>query len=107
MGQAPLAHPAPRKINWLLFLLALLAPPLLTVLAAMGSARNSGLPVATGLLAGGLGGIISGAMLGWRVGSTTPIRVALGIVFAGVLSVVCIGMSCFGCMAGGFKMDFR
>ena len=97
----------PVRLNWLVFFAVLLAPPLLTILAVQVGSNSNGLAVAIALLGGGLGGIISGAMLGRRLGKTTGTRMVLGLVFALALSVTCIGMSCFGCLAGGFKMDFR
>jgi hypothetical protein len=94
-------------MNWWLFFAVLLAPPLVTLLAARGGRDAEGAAIGIGLLGGGLGGIVCGAMLGWYLGKTAAGRITLGVVLAGVLAVVCVGMSCFGCFAGGFKLDFR
>jgi hypothetical protein len=105
-GASELA-PGPARVNWLLFFAVLLTPPLLTALIVQGGRQTEGLAVCSALLGGTLGGVAGGIMLGRRFGSTSQTRIGLGIVLAGVLSVVCIGLSCFGCLAGGFHLDFR
>src|SRR5262245_1916554 len=99
--------PARPSINWVVFLVVLPTPALLTILVVLIGGRDSGVAPAIAFLGGGIGGIICGAMLGWRLGRTTPLKIVLGVVFAVVFSVVCIGMSCFGCLASGFHLDFR
>src|SRR5438270_10292279 len=73
------ARPA---IKWLPFLLALLAPPLLTILAAVSLDHKGGAAVAIAFLGSGVGGIVCGAMLGRRFGTTPQSRIGLGILFS-------------------------
>ncbi len=96
----------PVKTHWLIFFSVLLAPVLLTILTVLLGAKNGGAPAGIATIGGGVAGIICGAMLGRQVGSTRPLRIILGTVFAGILMVVCIGMSCFGCLASGFQLRF-
>jgi CDP-diglyceride synthetase len=106
-AEASKTTPALPSINWVVFLVVLLTPALLTILVVLSGGRDSGAAPAIAFLGGGIAGIICGAMLGRRLGRTTPLKIVLGLVFAMVLSVVCIGMSCFGCLASGFHLDFR
>ena len=93
-------------LKWLPFLLALLAPPLLTILATSLD-NKGGAPIAIALLGSGVGGIVCGALLGRRFGSTPESRIGLGILFSVIMVVAVTGMSCCGCLASGFKLDFR
>ena len=45
-------------------------------------------------------------MLGRRFGSTVGTNIMLGIVFAFVLAGACVAMSCFGCLASGYNLNF-
>ena len=96
-----------RRLNWLLFALALFTPTVLTILITMTGGQKGGAAVAVALVGGGLSGIVCGAMLGWRLGSTPQRRITLGILLACVMVVACIGMNFLGCLAGGYRMDFR
>lgn len=95
------------NVNWLLFFGALLVPPMLTALIVQGGRATQGLAVAIALLGGGAGGIITGGILGRRLGQNLRMKVLFGLLFAGVMVVACIGMCCFGCLAGGFRLDFK
>jgi hypothetical protein len=97
------ARPA---VRWLLFSLALLAPPFLTILVAFLDNKGGAAP-AIATLGGGVGGIVCGVMLGRRFGSTPQSKIGLSVLFALVMAVVVISMSCCGCLASGFKLDFR
>jgi hypothetical protein len=97
----------PVKTHWLIFFSVLLAPVLLTILSVRFGAKNGGASAGIAIIGGGVAGIICGAMLGRQVGTTRPLRIILGAVFAGILMVVCIGMSCFGCLAGGYQLRFN
>lgn len=99
--------PEPRRINWLVFLIVLLAPAILSCLAGALGSRNGNVAPVIALFGGGIAGIICRVMLGRRLGKAPGTRLWLGILFAIILAVVCIGMSCFGCMAGGYQLDFR
>lgn len=98
---APIQH----KVNWLIFFAALLAPPVLTLFAAMS--KSDGAAVACPLIGGGIVGIICGIMLARRVGRTQGSRVLLGFVFTAVFGFLSFALGFVGCMMGGFKMDFR
>ena len=95
------------KFKWLIFLIALLAPAILTILAVSLGAKQGDTAPTISMLCGTVGGIVCGIILGCRVGKSTPIRVVLSIVFAAIMSVVCIGMSCFGCLASGFQLNLH
>jgi hypothetical protein len=71
--------------------------------------KQTGQDIATviALIGGALSGIICGGMLGRRIGSTPGLKIALGFLFALMIIPVCVGMSCFGCLVSGFKLDFR
>jgi hypothetical protein len=97
--------PPLHKINWLVFFILLLAPAVLTLLAA--SAKLDGLAVGCPLVGGGMAGIACGTMVARRVGRTPGSKMFLGIVFAVLLGLLSFGLGFAGCMLGGFKMDFR
>lgn len=96
----------PVKISWFIIFGALLAPPLLTLLTALlcRGRSNEGVSPTVGLLGGGAGGIAFGIMLALRLGKTTSARVGMAIVFSVIFMVVCIMLSCFGCLVGGYQM---
>jgi hypothetical protein len=96
-----------RRINWLLFFAVLLAPTLLTIVVVKTGKRSADAAVGVALLGGVASGITCGILLGRRVGKSAEARVGLSIVFALILCVVCIGINCFGCLAGGYKLDLR
>ena len=100
---APPALPERRRFNAWIFVALLLAPPLLTALVASIGDRKGDLAPGVAVFGGGLAGIIAGVMLGRRVGKETPVRIVLSVVFAVVFAAVCVVMSCFGCLAGGYQ----
>src|SRR5271169_3341166 len=95
---------SPVKTNWLIFFSVLLAPVLLTMLAVLSGAKNGNASPGIAFVGGGAAGIACGAMLGRKIGKTTPTRILFGVLFAVTLMVVCIGMSCLGCLASGFQL---
>src|SRR5262245_12891537 len=95
----PASAPLP-KINWLVFFILLLAPAVLTLLAA--SAKVDGLAVGCPLVGGGIAGIVCGTMLARRVGRTSGSKILLGVVFAVLLGLLSFGLGFAGCMLGGF-----
>lgn len=97
----------PAQLNWLIFFAVLFAPPLLALLAARGGRPAEGMAAGIALVGGGLAGIACGVLLGRRLSRTAGMRIVLGLIFAAVLSVVCVGMSCVGCLAGGFRLNFQ
>jgi len=94
-------------LNWLVFLAVLLAPPLLAALSVLLFDKKGDLAPTVAMLGGGLAGIITGAMLGRRIGSSSSTRIALGILFAFIMAVVCIGMSCLGCVVSGYELNLH
>jgi hypothetical protein len=93
-----------QKINWLIFFSFLLGPVVLTI-ATVLLISNQGNPAAdVAAFGGAVSGIICGGMLGRRVGTSRETKIVLGIVFAVAMTVVCIGMNCFGCLASGYGM---
>jgi hypothetical protein len=108
----PETAPGP-KPSWLWFWAALLAPPVLTALAAflarqsMAQASNEGMSVAVGLLGGGAGGLACGIILGLRLGKTSGARVGLALLLAAIMVPVCIITCFFGCSLAGYQMDLK
>ena len=97
----------PVKINWLIFFSVLLAPVVLTILAVLLGVKNGNVSPGIAFFGGGVAGIVCGAMLGRQLGKTTSMRIILSILFAFIMVLVCIGMSCFGCLASGFRLNFH
>jgi hypothetical protein len=107
----PVTEPAVKqfKINWWIFFAALLAPPLLTLIAAYlnkGQA-NEGVSPGIGLFGGAAGGIICGVLLALRTRKTTAAKVALAVLLSVALGIVCIMLSFFGCMVGGYVLKLE
>jgi hypothetical protein len=96
----------PRFKGWL-FVAVLLSPVLLTSLSVLLIDKKGDTALAIAVLGGGLAGIIAGTMLGRHFGKTPPVKIGLSILFAAILGVVCISMSCFGCLVSGYHLDFR
>src|SRR5262245_19568007 len=94
------------RFRWWIFLAVLLSPTVLTCLSVLFMTRKGDAPPVIALLGGGAAGIACGAMLGGRFGTTAGTKIALGIVFAVILGIACIGMSCFGCLVSGFQLNF-
>jgi hypothetical protein len=94
-----------RRLNWLLFFVAALAPVALTILTVLLTPKENEAAAVVGLVGGGIAGIMCGAMLGRRVGKTPEQKLALGVVFSIVMGVACICMSCFGCLASGYPLN--
>jgi len=92
------------RSQWILILALLLGPAILALFAAM--AKLDILATASPLLGGGIGGIYCGTLLARRLGKTTSAKVLLGILFSGVFGCCIVGVGFFGCMLGGFHLDF-
>ena len=99
--------PTPARFNWLLLLAMLSAPAVLTVLTVLLGAKSGDPAPVAAFFGGSAAGIVCGIMLGLRLGKTTPAKIALSLLFALVMSVVCIGMSCGGCLVSGYQLDLR
>lgn len=90
----------------MVFLAAMFMPTLLTILTILLGAKDGDTAPALAACGGGVSGIVCGAMLGRRFGRTAGLKVVLGTVFALVFGAACIGMNCFGCLAGGYNLRF-
>lgn len=101
------AQPTAAKLNWPIFFIVLCAPVVVTVIAVHFGRTGQDAATAIAILGGALGGIICGAMLGRRIGTSAGMKIAMSFVFALMIIPVCVGMSCFGCLVSGFKLDFR
>ena len=113
-GRPEAFHELPQvRFNSLLFLAALLLPPLLTLLSAtlmrfvfLTKPMSEGISPWVALVGGCIGGVICGALLGTRIGRNLPARIVLSIVFSAMMIVVCIMLCLFGCGIGGYQMRF-
>lgn len=94
------------RFQWIVLGAALLGPPVLTALAAKLD-RNGAAAPALMFLGGAVGGLVAGVMLGCRFGSTTPAKVMLSILLAGVCVVAVVALSGFGCAVGGFQLNIH
>jgi hypothetical protein len=97
------------KMNWWIFFAVFLAPPLLTSIAAFLGRLNSNEEVSPmiAVFGGAASGIACGVMLALRLGRTSTARVLLSLLFSAMLAVVCITLSCFGCLAVGYRLNFH
>jgi hypothetical protein len=102
-----LPHAARPRFKWWWFVAVLLSPVLLTALSVWLFAQKGDAAPSIAMLGGGLAGIIAGTMVGRRIGETTSGRIVLSIVFALILGVVCVTMSCIGCMASGYNLNLH
>ena len=100
-------HAGKPRFKWLLFVAVLLSPVLLTALSVWLVSDKGDTAPSIAVLGGGPAGIISGTMLGRHLGKTPQVKIALSILFAAILGVVCITMSCFGCMASGYNLNLH
>lgn len=88
------------------FVAALLAPPVLTAVAAMLDHRGPAAP-AFMFLGGAAGGFTAGVMLGCRLGRSPTTKVLLSLLLAAVTAVAVISLCGFGCALGNYRLDFR
>ena len=99
--------PTPARFNWRLFLAALLTPAVATVLTVLLGAKSGDPAPVVAFFGSAAAGIFCGIMLGRRLGKTTPTKIVLSLVFTLVLAVVCLGMSCGGCLASEYQLNFH
>src|SRR5690349_2075543 len=99
--------PAPRKMNWLVFFGALFGPTLLTIATIRLGASDGDPAPAVAALGGIASGLIGGTMLGRRIGNTLAMKIVLGAAFGFLLAAACVGMNCFGCLAGGYDLNLH
>lgn len=96
----------PVKTNWWAFFFALIAPVLLSIFAVLLGANSGNTSPMIAFFGGGAAGVVCGVLLGRQLGRTVVTRFLLGVLFTLIMMVVCIGMSCFGCLASGFQLRF-
>jgi hypothetical protein len=94
-----------RRLHWPLFIVALLLPPVLTLLTAHAGWQN--FPVACPFIGGGAAGIVCGILLGRRLGRTTQAVVILSIVFSLVFAAVCFALCFGGCLLGNYNLNIH
>lgn len=96
-----------RKMNWLVFFSVFLAPVVLTIATVLFISRKADAAPGVAVIVGGICGIICGGMLGRWLGKSQGTQWLLGLFLAGVFAVVCVLMSCFGCLASGYQLKFQ
>jgi hypothetical protein len=101
------AAQAPLKLNWPVFFAILFAPVVLTIVAVQVMPASNDASPAVAVIFGAVSGILCGFKLGRRFGKSPESRIGLGILFSLIMVVVCVGMSCFGCLASGYHLDLR
>ena len=104
---APPPITPPRRLNWLLMLALLLAPAVLTCLSVLIDKSSNGPAPGVALIAGALGGIGAGILLGRYIGRTDATKILLSVVFSAVCAVASITLSTFGCLASGYNLNFH
>jgi hypothetical protein len=97
--------PATARFRWLLFLAVMLSPVVLTVLTVLLGARSGETAPMIAVFGGGAAGIICGILLGRWLGKTMPAKIIISLLFALTMVVVCIGMSCGGCLASNYDFS--
>ncbi len=89
----------------MVFLLCLLLPAIITFASAsIVQTPNEDTSVFVGLSTGGIAGIISGIMIGRRLGENAVARLFLSLLFIGLMSVVSITLACVGCSLGEYQL---
>jgi hypothetical protein len=102
----PSQVPPPRRLNWVAFLALLLAPGVLTSLAALADLHRDAAP-SVAVIGGVLGGIGCGILLGRRIGTNVASRVIVALTLGGLCAVASITLAMFGCLLGGYELDLR
>src|ERR1700743_3651847 len=102
----PIHSRRPLKFHWWFFPIALLAPPVLTLLTALGTRSNAHqprdptAPLAVAFLGAITGGIICGLMIGLQCKSPAA-RILVSLAMIVVMFCVCLVLCCAGCAIGG------
>ena len=96
------------KIYWPVFFAVLLTPACITMLSALlDHAPNQGVSPVIGLFGGAAAGIACGIMLGFRLRTAGLERIIVTFLLCLIMAVVGITLSCFGCQAGGYRLQFH
>lgn len=99
--------PPSDRLNWLLLLGLILAPAILTSITVAFDHSSSGPAPAVGLIAGGIGGIASGVLLGCNFGRTIAAKVIFSVMLVAVCGVASITIATVGCLMAGFTMSLH
>jgi hypothetical protein len=101
--------PSPTRIKLPIFFAVLLAPALLTLLFAYINRAQGNEGISPGLaVGGGVGaGIACGIMLALRMGKSVGAKIALSVLLSVLFVFVCVMLSFFGCMIGGYQLSFH
>lgn len=107
-NRCPICGASKIRFRWLVFLCALLLPPLLTLVSAawmrtLPNPVNENFSPNIAFIGGGIGGIVCGLLLAFRAAKNIPLRVALSIVLSGLMIVVCVALCLCGCTVGGYQ----
>ncbi|HXC34906.1 MAG TPA: hypothetical protein VNV43_03475 [Candidatus Acidoferrales bacterium] len=108
-NRCPFCGAAKARFHWLVFLCALLLPPLLTLVSADTMRHTLSKPVDENVsptitwIGGAIGGIVCGLLLAFRATKSIPLRVFLSIVLSGLMIAVCVTLSLCGCAVGGYQ----
>jgi hypothetical protein len=106
-SDTPEPTPPQPRISWLLLFACLLGPAILTSLVALADRSSKGPAPAVAVIAGLLGGIGCGIILGRRLGRTAGLQIVFGLILAGAGAVASITIATIGCLASGYHLDFR
>lgn len=108
-NRCPFCEALKARFHWLVFLCALLLPPLLTLLSAATMRLTLSKPVDENVspvitfIGGGIGGIVCGLLLAFRATKFIPARVFLAILLSALMIAVCVTLCLFGCSIGGYQ----
>ena len=83
----------------------LFASVVLTIVTVQVMPKFSDAPAVVALFFGTASGVLCGIRLGRWLGKSLESRIGLGILLSLIMVVVCVGMSCFGCIASAAFAD--
>jgi hypothetical protein len=108
-ARCPFCGASRARFHWLVFLCALLLPPLLTLVSAdtmrltLSKHVDENVSPTIAIIGGAIGGIICGLLLAFRATKFIPLRVFLSIVLSGLMVAVCMTLCLCGCSVGGYQ----
>jgi hypothetical protein len=101
--------PSRTRIKLPTFFAVMLAPALSTLLFAYINSGQSNEGISPGVaVGGGIGaGIACGIMMALRMGKSIEAKIALSVLLSVIFVFVCVMLSFFGCMIGGYQLSFH
>lgn len=98
----------PVRIRWGIFFGVLLAPAFLTLLTSLlvRGQDNQSISPLIAVFGGIAAGFACGIMLALHIGKTAAARFGFGLLFSCLFALVCVALSFFGCIAGGYQLRF-